>query len=620
MESLFLTVLNMSFTASWVIVIVTLARLFLKRAPRWIVCLLWCVPLVRLLCPVSFESVLSLVPVKTESIPADIAMQRTPEIDSGSAMVDTVVNNVLTTPTFTPDPMTSANPLQIYQFIGSWVWVLGMVILAGTSLVSLWMLYRRLREAVPADRNIYWCRDLETAFVVGLLRLKIYLPAGLGAAEAAYILRHEEIHIRRMDHWLKAVAYFAVCIHWFNPLVWLMFILLTRDMEMACDEAVLSELGEDGELKKAYSASLLNLAAGRRIVTAAPLAFGEGDVKSRVQNVLSFRRPKTWAVVAALAVCVLLGVGLMANRTDDRVQIGYLDSLDDLGDSAIKGSIQLWYEQCRHDAGVIHTYPLEDDYVGPREDGYLVYYRHGTDHYSYFELEAAAKGDDLEFEIVERDAADDNHVRSEMFAIVTFEEGEFPLDDVELVDEDLMEGYTSDQSSPLRPSEAQNMAYINALEGVLKDGLYPDGTAMPPEVASDMADTTFAVYDVDRDGTEELIVNLYGGPMAAKSTRIYDYNELKDCLRPQLEVFPNLTYYDNGMIEAGWSHNQGWAGNRDDFWPYTLYKYDKKRAAGYVPIYYVDAWDRDFTEVGPGGTICIRGLFETILPHSAVKP
>ena len=339
MEAVFLDVLNMSFTASWVILIVMAARLILKRVPRWILCLLWCVPVFRLLCPVTFESVLSLVPVKSQSIPENIAMQRVPEIDSGSFMVDTVVNNVLAAPTFTPDEMTSANPLQIYQFIGAWIWVIGIVVLAVYSLVSLWLLHRKLQPAVPADRNIYWCRGLETAFVVGLLRPKIYLPLGLGPSESAYILRHEEIHIRRMDHWLKAIAFLAVVVHWFNPLVWIMFTLVSRDMEMACDEAVMAELGDNKDMKKAYSASLLNLAAGRRIMTGTPLAFGEGDVKNRVQNVLSFRKPKTWAVAAALAVCVLLGVGLLANRVDSRVQIGHLDSLDDLGDSAIKASI-----------------------------------------------------------------------------------------------------------------------------------------------------------------------------------------------------------------------------------------------------------------------------------------
>ncbi len=600
MENLFLHVLNMSFAASWVILILLVLRPLFVKAPRWITCLMWTVPVFRLLCPVTFESIYSLMPVKSMSIPQDIVMQRQPAIDSGSAVVDGVVNNVLAAPAFIPNPGDSVNPLQVYQFIGTWVWVAGLAVLSAYSLISLWQLHRRLLDAVPADRNIYWCPNLETAFVVGLFRPKIYLPAGLGPAESAYILRHEEIHIRRMDHWLKAFVFLAVCIHWFNPLVWGMFVLLTRDMEMACDEAVLSELGGDKELKKAYSASLLNLAAGRRILSGTPLAFGEGEVKSRVKNVLNFRRPKTWVVAGALAVCVLLGIGLLTDRTDSRVQIGHLDSLDDLGDSSIKGGIELWYEQCRHDAGVIHTYPLENDYVGPREDGYLVYYHHGTDHYSWFEIEARAKGDDLEFSVVEHDAVSEEHMSSEAFAIARFKEGAFPLDDVAEVDEELAEEAIENLISPLRPYEARNMAYIRALEGVLKDGVYPDGTVIAPEVKTDMADTTFAVYDVDGDGAMELILNFMGGPMAAKSTRIYDYNERKDCLRPQLMVFPNLTYFDNGYIEAGWSHNQGRAGNRDDFWPYTLYRYDS-RSDSYAPAFSVDAWDRQLTETGPDG-------------------
>ncbi|MBR4861359.1 MAG: hypothetical protein IKU09_04085 [Firmicutes bacterium] len=606
MEALFLHVLNMSFVASWVILILLVVRLMIKKAPRWIVCLMWTVPVFRLLCPVTFESVYSLMPVKSQSIPQNIAMDRTPAIDSGSAFVDNAVNHVLAAPAFTPDMGDSANPLQVYQFIGTWVWVIGMAALAVYSLISLWQLHRRLLAAVPADKNIYWCPNLESAFVVGLFCPKIYLPVGLNPTEAAYILRHEEIHIRRMDHWLKAFAFLTVCIHWFNPFVWLMFVLISRDMEMACDEAVLSELGEEKELKKAYSASLLNLAAGRRIMTGIPLAFGEGDVKSRVKNVLSFRRPKTWVVAVTLAVCVLLGAGLLTDRVDSRVQIGHLDSLDDLGDSAIKGSIELWYEQCRHEAGVIHTYPLENDYVGPKEDGYLVYYHHGTDHYSYFEIQAKAKGDDLEFEIIEHDAVSEEHMSSEAFAIVRFKEGEFPLDDVEQLyeilggDEAEVQSYIDNESSPLPPNEARNMAYIRALEGVLKNGVFPDGTAMPPELTAEMDQNVFAVCDVDGDGSHELILNFMGGPMAAKSTRIYDYNELKDCLRPQLEVFPNLTYYDNGYIRAGWSHNQGLAGNRDDFWPYTLYRYES-RIDEYRAYFSVDAWDRSLAETGPDG-------------------
>ncbi|MBR4410593.1 MAG: M56 family metallopeptidase, partial [Firmicutes bacterium] len=284
-------------------------------------------------------------------------------------------------------------------------------------------------------RNVYWCRGLETAFVVGLVNPKIYLPAGLGPEEGAYILRHEEIHVRRMDHWMKAAGFLAVCVHWFNPLVWVMFHLLCKDMEMACDEAVLSEMGDNKELKKAYSTSLLNLAAGRRILSITPLAFGEGEVKNRVKNVLNFRRPKRLAVAVTLILAILLGAGLLIDRADSRVQIGYLDSLDNLGPSRIKGSIEYWYDLCRQEPGVIHTYPLEDDYVGPRDDGYLVYYHHGRDNYSYFTLEARAKGDGLQFEVVEHDAVSEEYMKSELFAIVTFKEGEFPLDDVAEVDE-----------------------------------------------------------------------------------------------------------------------------------------------------------------------------------------
>lgn len=600
MEHLFLTILNMSFAASWAILMLIFLRPLLKRIPRWITCLLWAVPVLRLLCPVTLESALSLMPVKSQSLPQNIAMQHEPQIDSGSAIVDSVVNDMLESPAFTPNMGDSVNPLQVYQFIGTCLWVIGMVVLAGYSILSIIRLKKRLKGVSHKSDNIYSCANLETAFVVGLIKPKIYLPEHIEDSECIYILQHEKMHIRRKDHLFKAAAFLAVTVHWFNPLAWLMFILLTRDMEMACDEAVLSKMGEDSKLKKAYSTSLLNMAAGGRILAGTPLAFGEGDVSRRVKNVLTFKRPKTWVAITALLLCLFLAAGLLTDRLDSRLQIYQLESLDDLGESAIKGNILLWYKEARHDAGVIHTYPLKEEYVGPKEDGYLVYYHHGTDHYSWFEIEARAKGDKIEFDIIEHDAVSEGYMSSEAFAIVTFEEGEFPLDDIAIVDEEAAADAISNLSSPLRPYEAQNMAYIKALDEILKEGVYPDGTIMPSEVISDIAEITFAVYDVDCDGSDELILNFMGGPMAAKATQIYAYDGENDSLRLEITAFPKLTYYTNGYIEAGWSHNQGRAGNRDDFWPYTLYCYNPK-GDYYSEEFHVDAWDKQMTETGPNG-------------------
>lgn len=187
-----------------------------------------------------------------------------------------------------------------------------------------------------------------------------------------------------------------------------------------------------------------------------------------------------------------------------------------------------------------------------------------------------------------------------------FKQGEFPLDDVEQLyeilggDEAEVQSYIDNESSPLPPNEAQNMAYIRALDGILKDGIFPDGSAMAPELASQIDDITFAVYDVDADGSEEMIINYNFDIMAAKTTAIYDYNQEQDTLRAEFSGFPKLTYYDNLTIEMGWSHNQGRAGNRDDFWPYTLYRYES-RIDEYRAYFSVDAWDRSLAETGPDG-------------------
>lgn len=307
LEKIFLQILNMSFTASFVIILVLIARLFLKKSPKVLSYALWGVVLFRLICPFSFESIFSLLPAKTNPISQDIVYEAIPTIDTGIPAINHTVNQLLPAAT----PAASVNPLQIWVFIGSAVWLLGMAVLLIYSIVSLAKLQKRLKNAVHDKDNIYLAKQLDTPFVMGIICPKIYLPTSLTGEEKRYILLHEQMHIKRFDHLLKIVSFFVLSLHWFNPLVWITFFISGKDMEMSCDEAVIKRLGSD--VKKEYSSSLLNLATGRRIIGGSPLAFGEGDTKGRIKNVLNYKKPAFWMVVIAVFVVVALCLGLMAN-------------------------------------------------------------------------------------------------------------------------------------------------------------------------------------------------------------------------------------------------------------------------------------------------------------------
>ena len=311
LDRIFLSVLNMELTASYVILFVLLVRWFLKKQPKIYSYALWSIVLFRLICPFSFESVLSLIPVKQEPIPQAIITSTNPHnwtVETGVEVVDRVVTDPVVNPMiYETSPGAMAGNLHLFALL----WLLGIVLLLLYSLHGLFKLRRRLRKAERLRENIYVLQGLETAFVLGLLHPKIYLPAGLSGEEMEYILLHEQTHLCRKDHLVKIAAFGALCIHWFNPLVWLAFGLSSQDMEMSCDEAVIRRLGN--EVKKAYSSTLLSLAAGRKRWVATPLAFGEGDTKSRIKNVLNYKKPAFWLTLLLLALVLLLAIALMSN-------------------------------------------------------------------------------------------------------------------------------------------------------------------------------------------------------------------------------------------------------------------------------------------------------------------
>lgn len=363
-EKAFLQVLSMSFTAGVVIIFLLFARLLLKKAPKIFSYALWGVALFRLVCPFSFESNLSLLGAK--AIPDNIAYAQTPQIDAVAPIISYTIN--ATAPAAT---QASAKPMQIWLAAGTFLWLCGIAALLVYSVGSLALLKRRLRGAVCEGGNIYVSAALSSPFVIGVLRPKIYLPANLTGDEKRYILLHEQTHIKRFDHVFKLAGFFALCLHWFNPLVWAAFLLCGKDMEMSCDEAVIKNLGN--EVKKDYSSSLLALATGRRIIGGTPLAFGEGDTKSRIKNVLNYKKPAFWVIIAAAAAVIIVGSSLIANPKEAAYtsDIIYSAKLTDTQKDEIKTSYQL-----ADDSNIFETKFHVSDNIKSYAY-YIELYRHG---------------------------------------------------------------------------------------------------------------------------------------------------------------------------------------------------------------------------------------------------
>ena len=318
MENFLLKLLNMSLTGSYVILAVLLLRVFLRAAPRWVSYALWAVPFLRLALPFSLESAFSLVRVRPNAIPADIAYAAQPAIDSGVRPLDTVVNTALSAAAPDVTAGNSVNPLQVLLFVCFWLWLAGVICLAVSSLVQTVRLRRYLRTARHIGGNLYEIGRADTPFVFGFLKPRIYLPAGLDGAEYDYILAHERHHIRRFDHVLRPLAFCVTAAHWFNPLVWLAYWLLGVDMEQSCDEAVLRRFSTD--IRKAYSTSLVGLATAPRALRMGPLGFAENDITRRVKHILRWKRPHI--ALTALAVCVLAVAGcqLMTDPQSDSTE------------------------------------------------------------------------------------------------------------------------------------------------------------------------------------------------------------------------------------------------------------------------------------------------------------
>ncbi len=350
MAAVFLKLLNLSISASWLVLAMLVLRLISKRSPKWVNVLLWGIVALRLVLPFSIESALSLIPSAETVSPAAVQFDPAPTITSGVSVIDNAVNPSLSEH-FAAVPTASVNPLYVWAYLAGWVWLIGLGAMLLYALVSYLRLRRRVSVSLPIQDHIYLCDAISSPFILGVVKPHIYLPSGLDEVQRQNVLAHEQAHLARRDHWWKPLGFALLAVYWFNPVLWLAYTLLCRDIELACDERVIRTMDESAV--KTYSTVLLACSMPRKAVITCPLAFGEVGVKERVRNALHYKKPAFWVVAASVTVCVVVAVCFLTNpRTDTdaaglvgfhREQVTYADVTDESG--AQPSSVQLTAEE-----------------------------------------------------------------------------------------------------------------------------------------------------------------------------------------------------------------------------------------------------------------------------------
>ena len=350
MAAVFLKLLNLSISASWLVLAVLVLRLVSKRSPKWMNVLLWGIVALRLMLPFSIESALSLIPSAETVSPVVVQFDPAPTITSGVNIIDNAVNPSLSEH-FAAAPTMSVNPLYVWTYLAGWVWLIGLGAMLLYALVSYLRLRRRVSVSLCVRENIYLCDAISSPFILGVVKPRIYLPSGLDEVQRQNVLSHERAHLARRDHWWKPLGFALLAVYWFNPALWLAYTLLCRDIELACDERVIRTMDESAV--KTYSTVLLACSMPRKAVITCPLAFGEVGVKERVRNALHYKKPAFWVVAASVAVCVVVAVCFLTNPPTDtdaagligfhRERVTYADVTDENG--AQPSNVQLTAEE-----------------------------------------------------------------------------------------------------------------------------------------------------------------------------------------------------------------------------------------------------------------------------------
>lgn len=346
MNELFLKIINMSISASWLVLAVLLLRFVLKKAPKWVNVLLWGIVAVRLICPFSFESALSLIP-SAETFPEKIISGPSFDVQTGITPIDNRINDYLGDRYFEGVTVPANNGNNIMTIL-TIVWTIGILILVAYTVISYWRLHREIDTAVRYKDNIFQSENVSSPFVLGIIKPRIYLPFSMNGQNMEHVVAHEQAHIRRKDHWWKPLGFLLLTIHWFNPLMWLAYVLLCRDIELACDEKVIKELSN--EQRADYTQALVTCSVNRRMIAACPLAFGEVGVKERVKSVMNYKKPTFWIVVLAVIFCLGVAVCFLSNPKQDSYMLrivipaGSQEEFvySDEEVSTIKNSIKIW--------------------------------------------------------------------------------------------------------------------------------------------------------------------------------------------------------------------------------------------------------------------------------------
>ena len=317
MNELFLKIINMSISASWLVLAVLILRFVLKKAPKWVNVLLWGIVAVRLICPFSFESALSLIP-SAETFPDQVISGPSFDVQTGIVPVDNRINDYLGDRYFEGVTVPTNNGNNVMTIL-TIVWIIGILLLVTYTIISYQRLNRKIDTAVRYKDNIFQSENVNSPFVLGIINPRIYLPFKMNGQDLEHVVAHEQAHIRRKDHWWKPLGFLLLTIHWFNPLMWLAYVLLCRDIELACDEKVIKELGN--EQRADYTQALVACSVNRRMIAACPLAFGEVGVKERVKSVMNYKKPAFWIVILAIIACVVVAVCFLTNPKQDSFTI-----------------------------------------------------------------------------------------------------------------------------------------------------------------------------------------------------------------------------------------------------------------------------------------------------------
>ena len=346
MSDLFLKIVNMSISASWLVVAVLILRLVLKKAPKWVNVLLWGIVAVRLICPFSFESALSLIP-SAETFPEKIISGPSFDVQTGITPIDNRINDYLGDRYFEGVTVPTNNGNNVMTIL-TIVWIIGILLLATYTIISYQRLNRKVDTAVHYKDNIFQSENVSSPFVLGIIKPRIYLPFNMNGQDLEHVVAHEQAHICRKDHWWKPLGFLLLTIYWFNPLMWLAYVLLCRDIELACDEKVIKKLGN--EQRADYTQALVACSVNRRMIAACPLAFGEVGVKERVKSVMNYKKPAFWIIILAVIACVVVAVCFLTNPKQDRytlrivVPAGSQEEFvyTDEEVSTVRNSIKIW--------------------------------------------------------------------------------------------------------------------------------------------------------------------------------------------------------------------------------------------------------------------------------------